>query len=160
METELDSTDIPDISQSITAAVFSEHSLYPRTSTLSAGSLSGSAQRELMNYKCKVCGYDQMPDPPIRHNICPCCGTEYGLDDDDCSYEELRDAWLRAGAPWFSSLEPYVPALNWNAWDQLDLAGYSYSVPRPESAVSTRFVTVPAWSGHMIRPDERPRWVH
>jgi hypothetical protein len=123
-------------------------------------SLDGNVQRELMNYKCKVCGYDQMPAPPIRHNICPCCGTEYGLDDDGVSYEELRNEWLRSSAPWFSTLEPYVPIPNWNAWDQLDIAGYSYAVPRPESGIRNHVIQVPAWNGHMIQTNEHIEWVN
>jgi hypothetical protein len=42
-----------------------------------------------------------MPDPPQDYHICPCCGTEFGNDDADCTFDELRDRWIRAGAPWF-----------------------------------------------------------
>lgn len=91
-----------------------------------------------MHYRCRVCGYDQMPYPPRDYNICPCCGVEYGIDDSFESYEELRDEWLAVGAPWFSNIDPYLPPVNWNAWDQLDSANFQYSVPRPEPAVSVQ----------------------
>lgn len=126
-----------------------------RTDIFLADISNGSAVREPMNYRCKMCGYDQMPFPPNRHNICPCCGIEYGVDDALDSYEKLRDDWLLAGAPWFSTLEPYVRPLDWNAWDQLDRAGYTYSVPRPESSTKTQVIQPVAWTGHLVRPEER-----
>ena len=43
-----------------------------------------------MNYRCPVCFFDEMPDPPRDYNICPCCGTEFGNDDVEYSYAELR----------------------------------------------------------------------
>ena len=73
-----------------------------------------------------------MPRPPRDYNICPCCGVEYGVDDAFESHQQLRDEWLAVGAPWFSNVEPYVPQVNWDAWSQLELADYPYSVPRPE----------------------------
>src|SRR5438477_9835598 len=127
---------------------------------LLADFLSTNAKRGRMSYRCKMCGYDQMPDPPNRHNICPCCGIEYGVDDAFESYEELRNDWLRAGAPWFSQLEPYVVPAGWNAWDQLDRAGYVYAAPRPEVLVRTQIVPPIAWNGHLVRPEERIRWIH
>jgi hypothetical protein len=78
-----------------------------------------------------------MPYPPSGYNICPCCGVEYGVDDAFDSHEELRDMWLQAGAPWFSSEYPYLRLPNWDAWNQLDLAGYRYNVARPVSSSKT-----------------------
>ena len=118
----------------------------------------GSVRRGPMNYKCKMCGYDQMPFPPIRHNICPCCGIEYGVDDTIETLEFLRDDWLRNGAPWFSTLDPYLPPLNWNPWDQLDRAGYQYSVPRPESGITVQNTPPPVWSGQFVSQAERLTW--
>lgn len=90
-----------------------------------------------MNYRCLVCGYDQMPHPPRDYSICPCCGVEYGIDDAFDSYLEIRNEWLRRGAPWFSSLKPYVAPMNWRAWEQLDRAGYKYNVEAPISSIKT-----------------------
>ncbi len=95
-----------------------------------------------MKYQCPVCGVSDMPFPPRDYSICFCCSTEFGLDDDMYSSQELRDRWLEGGGLWFSNIEPYIQPLNWNAWDQLDLAGYSYSVPAPEPSVKTDYTRV------------------
>lgn len=56
-----------------------------------------------MNHHCPVCGFDAMPDAAEAGNICPCCGTEFGYDDDlGVTYEELRVRWEQSGMPWFS----------------------------------------------------------
>lgn len=113
-----------------------------------------------MTYKCKVCGYDQMPHPPANYSICPCCGVEYGLDDEDATHDQLRNEWLRAGAPWFSRIEPYVQPVNWDAWEQVERAGYRYSVPRPQSeTVGIRIFPFSFGARQMITPHERVKWV-
>lgn len=88
-----------------------------------------------MSYKCLVCGFDQMPYSPDKYHICPCCGVEYGVDDAFESHAAIRDEWLSVGGPWFSDVKPYVAPPNWDAWNQLDKAGYSYGVPRPASPI-------------------------
>jgi hypothetical protein len=95
-----------------------------------------------MSYLCLVCGYSQMPHPPRDYNICPCCGVEYGLDDVFDSHEELRNQWLRDGARWFSGMGPYIMPPNWDAWEQLDLSGYSYVVPHPPTQRKTDQVVI------------------
>lgn len=90
-----------------------------------------------MSHRCLVCAYDQMPHPPNSYNICPCCGVEYGLDDAFDSHELLRDEWLAVGAPWFSRVVPYDRPANWDAWEQLDLAGYSHNIARPPRSRAT-----------------------
>lgn len=102
-----------------------------------------------MSYQCKVCAYSQMPHPPRDYNICPCCGTEYGLDDAFESHGELRDEWLLAGGPWFSQVEPYLQPANWNPWNQLDAAQYRYNVPRPETRIKTE-VSFPSAEGFQL----------
>src|SRR5882724_9704767 len=59
-----------------------------------------------VTYNCPVCGYNELSNPPKDYMICPCCGTEFGNDDFEVSHEELRKAWLRAGAQWFSEHTP------------------------------------------------------
>jgi hypothetical protein len=54
---------------------------------------------------CPVCGYG-MEDPPQDYNICPSCRTEFGLHDANNSIAALRAAWLRAGAHWWSCVDP------------------------------------------------------
>ena len=110
------------------------------------------ADRNIMNYQCPVCATSDMPYPPRDYSICYCCGTEFGLDDDMYSPQELRDLWLEGGGCWFSTVEPYVQPINWNAWDQLDLAGFSYSVPAPEPSVKTDFTSV----GQLLFCSEEP----
>jgi len=74
-----------------------------------------------MTYKCPVCFYPQMLDPPEDYNICPCCGTEFGNDDAEASHSELRRRWVSDGARWFFE----IPPPGWNPFVQL-LAGQGY----------------------------------
>jgi hypothetical protein len=58
-----------------------------------------------------------MPDPPEDYNICPCCGTEFGYDDESKSFAQLRHEWIVGGMRWFFRQPPPF-------WDpQLQLAG-------------------------------------
>ena len=66
---------------------------------------------------CPECGYE-MEDPPRDYNICPSCGTEFGHHDLNSSLAELRAAWLRAGAKWWSPVEPQPE--DWDPYTQLD----------------------------------------
>jgi hypothetical protein len=66
---------------------------------------------------CPVCGYG-MEDPPQDYNICPSCGTEFGLHDANSSIATLRAAWLRGGARWWSPVDPQPS--NWDPYLQLD----------------------------------------
>jgi hypothetical protein len=76
-----------------------------------------------VQHTCPVCAYSEMPDPAEDFNICPCCGTEFGYDDDfGVTHGELRARWVAQGAPWFSRATP--PPVNWSASRQLSLAGY------------------------------------
>jgi len=63
---------------------------------------------------CLVCGYE-MEDGPRDFNICPCCGTEYGLHDVNSTIADLRDLWIRGGLKWRSTVvcqpERWTPAL-------------------------------------------------
>jgi hypothetical protein len=75
-----------------------------------------------MKYLCPVCGFDNMPFPPEDHNICPCCGTEFGYHDLRMSHQELRERWAAGGASWFSAAMPQP--LGWNWYIQLFNAGF------------------------------------
>jgi hypothetical protein len=68
-----------------------------------------------MMFTCPVCYYDQLEEPPCDYNICVCCGTEFGYDDDDATHEELRERWIRNGAHWFFQNPPTF----WNPYAQL-----------------------------------------
>jgi len=56
------------------------------------------------------------------------------------TYDELRDAWLAAGAPWFS--QHTSPPANWNPIAQLLAAGYGYSLSAGETDRKVLTVTV------------------
>jgi len=78
-------------------------------------------------YTCPVCAYSRMPYPIEEGNICPCCGTEFGYDDMDATYREVRDRWVGAGTPWFSPID--APPLLWNGIVQLVGAEYEFTPP-------------------------------
>lgn len=78
-----------------------------------------------MNFMCPVCHFGEMPYPPRDYHICPCCGTEFGNDDQEMSHAELRVQWAANGAHWFFGLPP----LGWNGWMQLLRAGYPGLLP-------------------------------
>lgn len=86
-----------------------------------------------MTFTCPVCGYERLPEPPERYLICPCCGVEFGNDDEDATREELRAAWVAGGARWWSpnTLAP----LGWSADEQLRRAGFLHA-PAPETVKS------------------------
>lgn len=101
-----------------------------------------------MKYVCPVCGYPELEEPPATFEICPCCGTEFGLDDADISHGELRRAWLLAGAPWFSQFT-HAPA-GWNPYRQILKAGlvdWSFVTPAGEVTSDVRKVQVGMPSG-------------
>ena len=70
--------------------------------------------------------YAQLPYPPCDYHICPCCGTEFGNDDADFTYQQLREMWVAGGANWFFGRAPE----HWNPWMQLLRAGLGMSLPR------------------------------
>ena len=88
-----------------------------------------------MDYRCPVCFFDEMSDPPQDYNICPCCGTEFGNDDVEYTYAELRQQWADSGAQWFFG----QPPANWNAWAQLASGGFGVSTGI-SAAASTEIV--------------------
>ena len=88
---------------------------------------------------CTVCGFE-MEEGPRDFNICPSCGTEFGLHDLNASLESLRAAWLASGPTWHSTVLAQPP--NWEPLLQLgnlylnsrvvpSLPGYSYSAEHP-----------------------------
>src|SRR2546421_11552015 len=63
--------------------------------------------------------YNALPYPPSDYHVCPCCGTEFGTDDEDLSHQQLREMWLGSGARWFFGTPPAA----WNWFNQLYEAG-------------------------------------
>ena len=75
---------------------------------------------------CLVCGFE-MADGPRNYNICPSCGTEFGLHDENSSIEELRTWWLGTGPTWQSTVIP-VP-VGWSPIEQLISGVYLNAQP-------------------------------
>jgi hypothetical protein len=80
-----------------------------------------------MAYQCPVCGFPDLDDPPRSeasgggsYEICPSCGFEFGVTDDDLgySYDGWRREWVDRGMPW-SSAGRRRPK-GWNAAAQLE----------------------------------------
>lgn len=80
-----------------------------------------------------MCGYPHLTEPPYNehgcasHDICPCCGTQFGYDDAKRSHMQLRRRWALRGMKWWNEFEP--PS-GWNPAAQLEAAGLA--VPPPE----------------------------
>jgi hypothetical protein len=64
-------------------------------------------------YRCLVCGYLGLDDPPRSaegypsYEICDSCGYEYGGDGDDgraATYAQARAEWIAGGMTWWSPL--------------------------------------------------------
>lgn len=64
-----------------------------------------------MPHSCPVCQYPKLKEAPRSksgggsYEICPSCGFQFGVDDDDkgLTFTAARTAWLKRGAPWSSS---------------------------------------------------------
>lgn len=93
---------------------------------------------------CPVCGYPKLSEPPRSssgggsYEICPSCGFQFGVDDDDRgkTYEEARKAWLDAGTPWSSK---GIPApKGWNAQRQLATLHPTQKAAKKTSSKTTR----------------------
>lgn len=75
-------------------------------------------------YICPVCGYPALAEPPYNeqghgsHEICPCCGFEYGYDDhsEGISHSQYLKKWLSEGAQWF---DPEAMPPGWDLEEQL-----------------------------------------
>jgi hypothetical protein len=62
-----------------------------------------------MGYVCPVCGFPELDEPPRSpvsgggsYEICPSCGFEFGVTDDDrgYTYDAWRRKWVAEGTPW------------------------------------------------------------
>ncbi|MES2737504.1 MAG: hypothetical protein V4672_14370 [Verrucomicrobiota bacterium] len=61
-------------------------------------------------HSCPVCGFAKLKEPPRSasggpsYEICPACGYQFGVsdDDDEISYDEWREEWVRSGMEWTS----------------------------------------------------------
>jgi hypothetical protein len=78
-----------------------------------------------MRYQCPVCLFSGLPYPPTDYHICPCCGTEFGNDDEEFTHTQLRDLWIAHGAKWFFG----APTADWNPYMQLIAGDHAEAVP-------------------------------
>jgi hypothetical protein len=77
-----------------------------------------------MKHTCPVCGFRKLTELPRSPSgggsfeICPSCGFQFGVSDDDAgfTYASWRTAWQKKGMKW-SSVSP-APK-NWNPAEQL-----------------------------------------
>ena len=77
-----------------------------------------------MNHKCPVCGYPKLTEAPRTHagggsyEICPSCGFQFGVSDDDggFTYEQWREKWRNAGMKWYERAR----SLHWNGIRRLN----------------------------------------
>jgi hypothetical protein len=97
------------------------------------------------HFTCPVCGYPDLDEPPYdkygcsSFDICPSCGTEFGLDDKHATltptamHDLLRRQWAASGYPWMGSAT--LPPADWNPEEQLRGAGLQIigGVERPSS---------------------------
>jgi predicted RNA-binding Zn-ribbon protein involved in translation (DUF1610 family) len=73
-----------------------------------------------VSHVCPVCGYPGLSGPPRHPNgggsyeICPSCGFEFGVTDEDrgFSYDHWRRIWVAIGMPWWRPYQP--PPKGWN----------------------------------------------
>ena len=99
-----------------------------------------------MPHLCLVCAYPKLNEPPRSqsgggsYEICPSCGFEFGVSDDDLghTYESWRQAWLAKGMKW-SSRGHKKPAA-WNPAQQLS----AIAAAKPTPARATKKTTTVA----------------
>ena len=61
-------------------------------------------------HTCPVCAYPKLEEAPRSssgggsYEICPSCGFQFGVDDDDkgITFEQWREKWIAGGAKWSS----------------------------------------------------------
>ena len=83
-------------------------------------------------YTCPVCFFDGLRYPPADYTICPCCYTEFGLDDAEVSHEQLRRIWIDNGLPWMAA-NVMPPPPGWDGARQLFAAGVGYEITTPSA---------------------------
>lgn len=78
-----------------------------------------------VSFSCTVCGYPGLREAPrspmngASYEICPCCGFQFGFDDEDqgISAEQWRQRWVNSGMSW-TSVGQYPPP-GWDPREQL-----------------------------------------
>jgi hypothetical protein len=89
-------------------------------------------------HTCPVCGFPKLLEAPHAasgggsYEICPSCGFQFGVDDDDkgISYETWREKWVKGGMKWHSH-GVAVPK-DWDAKEQLKVLTGSEAKKSPK----------------------------
>ena len=109
--------------------------------------------KPISHHTCPVCSFPGLNEPARSKKagggsfeICPCCGFQHGVDDDDkgITYSQARTAWTKGGAKWFSKSQKQPQG--WIAKSQLlsgPKAGERATVskksnPRPKAEVKLK----------------------
>ncbi len=104
----------------------------------------------MRHLNCPICGFAEMPYPPVPYNVCPCCGTEFGVADYYHPQQELRHEWITSGMHWFSDIRK--PPVNWNPSEQLMTLNEKLIQPSAQTATTdSRSVLI---TGYLTRPDQ------
>ena len=98
-----------------------------------------------MTYICPVCGYS-LDEIPADHNICPCCGTEFGYHDAGRTHDCLRSVWIQQGAQWWSPVDQ--PPDGWAPLTQLLRAGFNYNLADRKSQTTHTTTVLTQQVGH------------
>ncbi|MEP6851245.1 MAG: hypothetical protein ABJA87_01045 [bacterium] len=77
-------------------------------------------------FTCPVCGYPGLFELPWSadnggsYEICPSCGFEFGVTDDDLGFtwDGWRERWIQRGMPWETSGDRRPPPF-WHPGEQL-----------------------------------------
>jgi hypothetical protein len=88
------------------------------------------------HYMCPACGYPELAEPPRlpksgggSYEICPSCGFEFGVTDDDegYTYASWRGRWVADGMNWWST----GPRARPDDWDPIAQLARLDSAPDP-----------------------------
>lgn len=90
-----------------------------------------------MSHTCPVCQFPKLKEPPYSksgggsYEICPSCGYQFGVDDDDrgIPHADWRADWLQRCAPW-SSTGKKAPR-GWDGMAQSQSGGTPVKPKRP-----------------------------
>ena len=94
------------------------------------GLLQSEVLKMVAERLCTVCGYE-MEEGPRDYNICPSCGTEFGIHDVNSSIENLQDLWSKSGPRWHSSV--VAQPANWDPLKQFIDLHLTPNVPTSRS---------------------------
>ena len=78
-------------------------------------------------FMCHICGFPDLEEAPYgplgnsaSHDICPCCGCEYGYNDvTEKGRKNHLEKWISSGGKWFDE------GLRPKDWDMKNQSGIS-----------------------------------